>query len=98
MKIVFSSQTYLGKWSTRLFIVFLIFLGLLALFAIFGQTFHDNPWLTIPVFIVYGTTISSFIVGLVSIVARREQSFWVYLAVGVSLFFIIFEIIDILFH
>lgn len=98
MKIIFLPQTYFGKWSVRLIVVFIVCLGLLSLFAIWGQTFHDNLWLTIPVSLVYGTGISALIVGLISIVAKGERSFLVYFAVGISLLFIIFETGDILFH
>lgn len=98
MKITFLPQTYFGKWSLRLIAVFIICLGLLSLFAISDQTFHDNFWLTIPVFLGYGTSISSFIIGLISVIVEGERSFLVYLAVGMSLLFIIFEAGDILFN
>jgi hypothetical protein len=97
MNITFLPQTPLGKWSAGLTATFLIFIGLLALFAASGQTFHDNPWLTIPVFLVYSASISSFIVGLISIIAKKERSFLVYLVVGADLLFIVFEAGDILF-
>jgi hypothetical protein len=98
MKITLLPQTHPGKWSVSLMVAFLICLSLLSLFAILGQTFHENPWLTIPVFAAYGASIPSFITGLVGIATKRERAFLVYLAVGVGLLFIIFEAGDILFH
>ncbi len=97
VKITFLPQTHLGKWSLRLTFVFLFSFGLLVFFAILDQTFHENSWLLIPVFTLYSAVILSFLFGLISVLAKKEKSLLIWLALAIDLLFLGFEVIDILF-
>ena len=84
MKITFLPKTYLGKWSVGLILNFFLFMGIFALFVNLGErggeTFFSNLKLTIPFMIAVLSGSGSFLVGMVSLILRKERSILVFLS------------------
>jgi len=101
MQIHFKPTTSLGKRSAWLIFTFAVSLALFGILVASGQrggdTFFSNPILTIPILVAAIAGISAFIVGLASILRRRERSISVYLAVGFGLITLIFVLGELIF-
>lgn len=100
MKLNFSPQTYLGKWSAKLIAIFTLFIttfyGIVALGYRGGDTFFSQPALTIPILIAAICGVTAFLTGLLSIVKNKERSSLVILSTLIGLFVLIFILGEIL--
>ena len=84
----------LGKLSILSIIFFFIFLGLFFELVYLGerggQTFFSNLKLTIPFLLSAISGICSFIIGLTSIIKKKEKSILVFLSTLIGLFVLIY--------
>jgi cytochrome bd-type quinol oxidase subunit 2 len=101
MRVHFKPRTKLGKWSAWLIVAFAILLGVFYILVASGQrggdTFFSNPILTVPMLLAATSAIAAFIIGLISVVKRKERSVAVVLAIVVGLFVIIFVLGEVIF-
>ena len=101
MRVHFKPTTDLGKWSAWLIVAFAILLGVFYILVASGQrggdTFLSNPILTVPMLLAATSAIAAFIIGLISVVKRKERSVAVVLAIVVGLFVIIFVLGEVIF-
>jgi cytochrome bd-type quinol oxidase subunit 2 len=93
-------RTNLGKWSV---ISILIFILLFALFLILvasgqkgGETFFSNLALSVPMLIAAIAGISSFVIGIISII-KGERSFLVFISSAVGLLVLVFVLGEFIF-
>jgi len=91
MKSAFLPTTTLGKWSISLAIS-LFFLFILS-FAIIvlghqtgGETFSDNLYIAVPMFLAGISGIASLITGVIGILRYRERSVLVFMSAVIGLF------------
>jgi cytochrome bd-type quinol oxidase subunit 2 len=101
MRVHFKPTTDLGKWSAWLIVALAILLGVFFMLVASGQrggdTFFSNPILTVPMLIAATAGIAAFIVGLISVVKRKERSVAAFLAIVVGLFVIVFVLGEVIF-
>ena len=101
MRVHFKPTTDLGKWSAWLIVAFAILLGVFYILVASGQrggdTFFSNPILTIPMLLAATSAIAAFIIGLISVVKRKERSVAVVLAIVFGLFVILFALGEVIF-
>jgi cytochrome bd-type quinol oxidase subunit 2 len=101
MRVHFKPTTNLGKWSAWLIVAFAILLGVFYILVASGQrggdTFFSNPILTVPMLLAATSAIAAFVIGLISVVKRKERSVAVVLAIVVGLFVIIFVLGEVIF-
>ncbi len=89
MKPYFKYQTKLGQWTIELILLFFIFFGIFLIFVGLGErggaTFFSNLKLAIPFLIAAICGISSFLVGVASIIRNKKRSISVFLATLIGL-------------
>jgi hypothetical protein len=95
MKSAFLPRTTLGKWSIGL--VLSLFFFFILSFAIIilghqtgGETFFDNLYISIPMFLAGISGIAALITGTVGILKYKERSVLVFLSAAVGLFILFF--------
>lgn len=85
MKITFLPKTNLGKWTVGLIVGFFVFLTVFFLLIELGErggeTIFSNLKLTIPYFIAVFLAIASFVVGIISVIKKKERSILVFLSI-----------------
>lgn len=93
------SKTPLGKWSLGLIIAFFVLFGLgqleVAMGQTGGETFFDNPLLSLTMLGAVLTGAASFLVGLVAVMKQRERSWLVYLAMLIGAWILTFALGEI---
>lgn len=94
-------RTGAGKWSVRMGGLFFLFFGVFLLLAISGQqggdTFQDNLVLAIPGLIADLFGVLAFLLGIYSIIWRKERSFLVLLVTSVGSMFLLLLLGEVLF-
>lgn len=100
MKINFMPKTVMGWWSFGLIIAFFLsfafFLLIVASGQRGGQTFFSNPWLAFSGISAAVFAISSFFVGIFSIVKNKERGVLVFLSTVIGFFVLLFVLGEIL--
>ena len=90
MRLNFIPKTYLGKWSVGLIVVFFLSIALVLLFVASGR-------LVINLMIFAGICgMSSFFIGLISIIKNKERSILVFLATVAGLYILFLYLSEIL--
>jgi hypothetical protein len=88
VRVHFKPTTHPGKWSAWLIAAFAISLGAFYILVASGQrggdTFFSNPILTAPILLAATSGIAAFIIGLFSIIKRKERSIAVFIAIAVG--------------
>lgn len=86
--------TQLGKYSLTLLTGSILFFVLAMISIASGQrggdTFFDNLWISIPMFLAGITIIASFLFGFISIVKDNERSLFVFICCLIGFFVLIF--------
>lgn len=96
----FLPRTELGLLSI-IFILFFFFLLVIMMLIVKvqgpmeNQTFFNNLWLSIPGFLMVIFGIASFVTGLISIIKKKEKTFFVYLSTVMGLLILWFLIGEI---
>lgn len=89
-------KTILGKWSLGLIAAFIILFGLgqleVAMGQTGGETFFDNPLLSLTMLGAVLTAVAAFVVGLVAVIKQRERSWLVYLAMLIGAWILTFAL------
>ncbi len=100
MKINLMPISSLGKWSFWLFIALLLFFVVFQILDLSGQsggeTFLDNLFISVPMFIASASGILAFFTGIIAIIKKKERSIFVYISTLVGLFVLWFIIGEIL--
>jgi len=80
----FIPKTTLGKWSVglifALFLLFWMFQLLVASGQRGGETFFDNPYLSVTILLIGTVSKSAFFTGIISIIKDKERSLPVFLS------------------
>ena len=94
-------KSKLGKWSIGLIIAFFALLGVFALFIMSGErggaTYFSNLKLAILGTLAGVCAISSFGVGLASIIKNKERSVFVFLSSSLGLLVFLWILAEVLF-
>jgi len=90
-------KTILGKLSAGLTISFFVFLILGIMVVVLGhqtggETFFDNLYISIPMFLSGISGIAAFFTGLTGIIISKERSIFVFLCTAIGLFVLMFVI------
>lgn len=87
-------KTRLGRWSTKLIVVFFSCFAAFQLLLAFGQrpgeTFFSNPILSVVALLMGTAGVLAFVTGATSIFRDRERSIFVFLYAALGLFVLIF--------
>ncbi len=91
MKSAFLPTTTLGKWSISLAIsLFFLFILSLAITILGhqtgGETFFDNLYISVPMFLAGISGIAALITGIICILRYKERSVLVFMAALIGLF------------
>jgi len=91
-------KTKPGKWSLWLLVGFLLLLLFTSVVVIGlfnqegGKTFADNLFISIPIFGAFGSAITSFVTGVISVWKYKERSLFVFITVVLGLLITLFII------
>jgi uncharacterized membrane protein YfcA len=85
------SEAKLGKWSVGLnaFFLFVIIISVV-LVNVLGVLSYNDHWWDITVLVVFIASIAGFILGVVAIIKKKDQSVLVYVSVIIGLLAILF--------
>ena len=101
MRVTILPKTPLGKWSTGLVIAFAVLLVAFLLLVASGQrggeTFFSNLVLTIPMLLAGTSAVFALLIGLISLIRNKERSIFVFLAMLIGLFVLIFWLGEVIY-
>jgi len=101
MRVSILPKTPLGKWSIGLIIAFIVFIVAFQLLVASGQrggkTFFSNLVLTIPILLAGTSGVFAFLTGLIGVIRNRERSIFVFLAMLIGLFVLLFWLGEVIF-
>lgn len=98
---LFFPNTKLGKWSFWLIIIFfllLVFSNIIVSIQgpIANQTFFSNPLLSVPMVLAGISAISSFVIGIISIIKKKERAISVFISSLIGLLVLWFVVGEVL--
>lgn len=108
MKLIFIPKTKLGKWSVVLIILMplLFFIGSLPVNTLYdsvtaGRTILEDiakrPLVALPMLLGMAFGIFAFVLGISSIIKKKERSFLVYVSTLIGFLLILFLLAEILY-
>jgi hypothetical protein len=91
MKSAFLPTTTLGRWSIglalSLFFFFILSFAIIILgHQTGGETFFDNLYIAVPMFLAGASGVAALVTGAIGILGYRERSVFVFIAVAIGLF------------